>query len=47
MLKRSLKGGIFAERLPEFAAPFARRAARLAGIVRLFGHGFGGARRNA
>src|SRR5260370_5172766 len=33
---------IFAERLPRLAAPFARRTARLAGIVRLFGHGAGG-----
>jgi len=33
---------IFAERLPELTAPFARRTARLAGIVRLFGHGVGG-----
>ena len=33
---------IFAERLPELTAPFARRTARLAGIVRLFGHGAGG-----
>src|SRR5712692_7402829 len=33
---------IFAERLPELAAPFARRTARMAGIVRLFGHGAGG-----
>jgi hypothetical protein len=30
---------IFAERLPELTAPFARRTTRLAGIVRLFGHG--------
>jgi hypothetical protein len=33
---------IFAERLPRLAAPFARRTARLAEIVRLFGHGAGG-----
>ncbi|SEE70085.1 Transposase [Rhizobiales bacterium GAS191] len=33
---------IFGERLPRLAAPFARRTARLAGIVRLFGHGAGG-----
>jgi hypothetical protein len=33
---------IFAERLPALTAPFARRTARLAGIVRLFGHGAGG-----
>jgi transposase len=33
---------IFAERLPELTTPFARRTARLAGIVRLFGHGAGG-----
>ncbi|SEF09549.1 Transposase [Rhizobiales bacterium GAS191] len=33
---------IFAERLPRLAAPFARRTARLAGIVRLFGHGADG-----
>src|SRR6266536_4786743 len=33
---------IFAERHPGLAAPFARRTARLAGIVRLFGHGAGG-----
>jgi hypothetical protein len=33
---------IFAERLPTLATPFARRTARLAGIVRLFGHGVGG-----
>ncbi len=29
---------IFAERLPDLAAPFERRTTRLAGIVRLFGH---------
>ena len=33
---------IFAERLPTLATPFARRTARLAGIVRLFGHSVGG-----
>jgi hypothetical protein len=33
---------IFAERLPRLATPFARRTARLAGIVELFGHGAGG-----
>jgi transposase len=33
---------IFAERLPTLAAPFARRTARLAGIVRLVGRGVGG-----
>jgi transposase len=33
---------IFAERLPQLAAPFARRTARLASIVRLFGHAAGG-----
>jgi transposase len=33
---------IFAERLPVLATPFARRTARLAGIVRLFGHSVGG-----
>ncbi len=33
---------IFAERLPELAAPYARRTARMAGIVRLFGHSAGG-----
>ncbi len=33
---------IFAERLPMLAAPFAHRTARLAGIVRLFGHSVGG-----
>ena len=33
---------IFAERLPTLATPFARRTARLAGIVRLFGHSAGG-----
>ena len=33
---------IFAERLPRRATPFARRTARLAGIVELFGHGAGG-----
>ena len=33
---------IFTERLPSFAAPFARRTARLAGIVRLLGHSAGG-----
>ena len=32
----------FVERIPELAAPFARRTARLAGIVRLFGHSAGG-----
>ena len=33
---------IFAERLPELAAPYARRTARMAGIVQLFGHSAGG-----
>ena len=33
---------IFAERVPKLAAPFARRTARLAEIVRLFGHTAGG-----
>lgn len=33
---------IFAERLPSLATPFARQSARLAGIVRLFGHSAGG-----
>jgi transposase len=33
---------IFAERVPGFAAPFARRTARLAEIVRLLGHSAGG-----
>jgi transposase len=33
---------IFAERLPGLAAPFARRTARLAEIVRLLGHSAGG-----
>jgi hypothetical protein len=33
---------IFAEWLPTLATPFARRTARLAGIVRLFGHSVGG-----
>ena len=33
---------IFTERVPSFAAPFARRTARLAGIVRLLGHSAGG-----
>jgi Transposase/zinc-finger of transposase IS204/IS1001/IS1096/IS1165 len=33
---------IFTERVPSLAAPFARRTARLAGIVRLLGHGAGG-----
>ncbi len=33
---------IFTERLPGLAAPFARRTARLAGIVRLLGHSAGG-----
>src|ERR1700690_3765187 len=33
---------IFAERLPRLATPFARRTARLAGIVKLFGHSAGG-----
>jgi transposase len=33
---------IFAERLPRLATPFARRTTRLAGIVKLFGHGAGG-----
>ena len=31
-----------AKRAPELAAPFARRTIRMAGIVRLFGHGAGG-----
>ena len=33
---------IFTERVPSFAAPFARRTASLAGIVRLLGHSAGG-----
>ena len=33
---------IFTERVPGLAAPFARRTARLAGIVRLLGHSAGG-----
>jgi transposase len=33
---------IFTERVPSLAAPFARRTARLAGIVRLLGHSAGG-----
>jgi transposase len=33
---------IFAERLPTLATRFARRTARLAGIVELFGHSVGG-----
>ena len=33
---------IFAERLPRLATPFARRTTRLAGVVKLFGHGAGG-----
>jgi hypothetical protein len=33
---------IFTERAPSLAAPFARRTARLAGIVRLLGHSAGG-----
>ena len=33
---------IFTERLPGLAAPFARRTARLASIVRLLGHSAGG-----
>ena len=33
---------IFAERLPRLASPYARRTARLAEIVRLFGHSVGG-----
>ena len=33
---------IFAERVPRLAIPFARRTARLAEIVRLFGHSVGG-----
>jgi len=33
---------IFTERVPALAAPFARRTARLAGIVRLLGHSAGG-----
>jgi transposase len=32
----------FAERLPEMAAPLARRTARAAELVHLFGHGVGG-----
>ena len=32
----------FAGRRPDFTAPFARRTARMAGIVRLFGHAAGG-----
>jgi transposase len=34
--------GTFAEQLPRLATPFARRTARLAGIVKLFGHTAGG-----
>jgi hypothetical protein len=33
---------VFAERVPGLATPFARRTARLAGIVRLLGHSAGG-----
>jgi transposase len=33
---------VFTERVPGLAAPFARRTARLAGIVRLLGHSAGG-----
>ena len=33
---------IFTERVPNLAAPFARRTGRLAGIVRLLGHSAGG-----
>ena len=33
---------IFADSLPSLAAPYARRTARLAGIVQLFGHSAGG-----
>jgi zinc-finger of transposase IS204/IS1001/IS1096/IS1165 len=33
---------IFAEWLPRLATPFARRTARLAGVVKLFGHSAGG-----
>ncbi|MBG0807976.1 transposase [Methylosinus sp. H3A] len=33
---------IFAERIPGLAAPFGRQTARLAGVVRLFGHSVGG-----
>src|SRR3984957_15520766 len=33
---------IFTERVPSLEAPFARRTARLAGIVRLLGHSAGG-----
>jgi transposase len=33
---------IFAERLPRLATPFARRTARLAGVVKRFGHSAGG-----
>jgi transposase len=33
---------IFAKRLPRLAAPYARRTARLAEIVSLFGHSVGG-----
>ena len=33
---------IFAGRAPALAVPFARRSVRMAGIVRLFGHGAGG-----
>jgi transposase len=33
---------IFSERLPYLASPYARRTARLAGIVRLVGHAAGG-----
>jgi zinc-finger of transposase IS204/IS1001/IS1096/IS1165 len=33
---------IFAKRLPRPATPFARRTARLAGVVKLFGHSAGG-----
>ena len=35
-------GASFTERVPSSAAPFARRTARLAGIVRLLGHSAGG-----
>ena len=33
---------IFADRLPKLATPYARRTARMAGIVQLFGHSAGG-----
>ena len=33
---------VFIERVPSLAAPFARRTARLSGIVRLLGHSAGG-----